>query len=189
VDNLTCAVKLSREEKSYASLNRKTRTHCFDYCAENFRDCMTTLMMCRKQIWSNSDLKSYNDGYSYLLVIIDVLCKYVWVEPLCDKTSNSVIKSFQHVLAKREGISVYLQTDKDKEFVAHPMQKFLKENGIRFRVTCNPDIKTVIVERFNRKSECDIISRIKIFDVTSMFYRTLYTQITRVIRPWECNQR
>jgi len=55
------------------------------------------------------NLKSYNDGYSYLLLIIDVLSKYVWVEPLRDKTSNSVIKAFQRVLAKSEGrVPVYL---------------------------------------------------------------------------------
>ena len=30
------------------------------------------------------------------------------------------------------------------------MQKFLKKNDIRFRVTRNPDIKVAIVERFNR---------------------------------------
>jgi len=39
------------------------------------------------------NIKSYNDGYSYLLVIIDVLSKYAWVEPLRDKTSNCVIKA------------------------------------------------------------------------------------------------
>ena len=88
---------------------------------------------------TSRNLKSYNHGYSYLLVIIDVLSKYVWVEPLRDKTNNSVIKAFQCV-AKSEGrVPVYLQTDKGKEFVAHPMQKFLKENDIRFRVTRNPD--------------------------------------------------
>ena len=77
--------------------------------------------------------KKLQRGYSYFLVIIDVLSKYVWVEPLRDKTSNSVIKAFQHVLAKSEKrLPVYLQTDNDKEFVAHPMQKFLKENDIRF---------------------------------------------------------
>ncbi|XP_018370163.1 PREDICTED: uncharacterized protein LOC108765815 [Trachymyrmex cornetzi] len=97
------------------------------------------------------NLKSYNDGYSYLLVIIDVLSKYVWVEPLRDKTSNCAIKAFQRVLAKSEGrVPVYPQTDKGKEFVAQSMQKFLKENNIRFRVTRNPDIKAAIVERFNR---------------------------------------
>lgn len=97
------------------------------------------------------NLKSYNDGYSYLLVIIDVLSKYAWVEPLREKTANCVINAFQRVLARSEGrVPVYLQTDKGKEFVAQPMQKFLKENDIRFRVARNPDIKASIVERFNR---------------------------------------
>ena len=40
------------------------------------------------------NLKSYNNGYSYLLVIIDVLSKYIWLEPLRDETSNCVIKAF-----------------------------------------------------------------------------------------------
>jgi len=82
-------------------------------------------------------------------VIIGVLNKYVWVE--CDKTSNCVIKAFQRVLAKSERrVPVYVQTDKNKEFVAQSMRKFFKENDIRFRVTRNPDVKAAIVEHFNR---------------------------------------
>lgn len=97
------------------------------------------------------NLKSYNDGYSYLLTIIDVLSKYAWVEPLRDKTGVGVMKAFQRVLLRSEGrVPVYLQTDKGKEFIARPMQEFLKENDIRFRVARNPDIKAAIVERFNR---------------------------------------
>ncbi|XP_039305166.1 uncharacterized protein LOC120357759 [Solenopsis invicta] len=97
------------------------------------------------------NLKSYNDGYSYILVIIDVLSKFVWVEPLRDKTSVCVTKAFQRVLARSKGrIPIYLQTDKSKEFVGRATQKFLEENDIRFRVTRNPDIKAAVVERFNR---------------------------------------
>ena len=48
---------------------------------------------------SKRNLKSYNDAY--LLVIIDIL-NNVWVELLRDKTSNRVIKVFQHILAKSE---------------------------------------------------------------------------------------
>jgi len=97
------------------------------------------------------NLKSHNDGFSYLLVVIDVLSKYAWVEPLRDKTSERVVEAFQRVLARSEGrVPVYLQTDKGKEFIARGMQKFLEENGIRFRVARNPDIKAAIVERFNR---------------------------------------
>lgn len=97
------------------------------------------------------NLKRYNDGHSYLLVIIDVLSKFVWVEPLRDKTSIGVVKAFQRVLARSDGrVPVYLQTDKGKEFIAQVMQNFLKENDIRFRVTRNPDVKAAVVERFNR---------------------------------------
>nr|XP_012216150.1 PREDICTED: uncharacterized protein LOC105668351 [Linepithema humile] len=97
------------------------------------------------------NLKSYNEGYSYLLVIIDVLSKYVWVEPLHDKTSNSVMRAFQNVLSRSNSRApVYLQTDKGKEFVGRSLQKFLEENDIRFHVARNPDVKAAIVERFNR---------------------------------------
>lgn len=97
------------------------------------------------------NLKSYNDGYSYLLVVIDVLSKFAWVEPLRDKTSACVIKAFQNIFSRnKKRLPVYLQTDKGKEFIASAVQKFLKEKNICFRVARNPDIKAAIVERFNR---------------------------------------
>ena len=71
------------------------------------------------------------------------------------------------------------------------MQKFLKENDIRFRVTRNPDIKVAVVELFNRTLKERMWRYfIKIRDVMSMFYRTLYVlTITHVTRPRECNLR
>ncbi|KAL6433569.1 hypothetical protein ACFW04_006571 [Cataglyphis niger] len=97
------------------------------------------------------NLKNYNDGYSYLLTVIDVLSKFIWVEPLRDKTGFCVVKAFQHIFSKNNNrLPVYLQTDKGKEFIARRVQNFLKEKNIRFRVTRNPDVKAAIVERFNR---------------------------------------
>jgi len=75
------------------------------------------------------NINSYNDGYSYILMIIDVFSKYAWVESLRDKTNSCVIKAFQRVFSRSEGrVPVYLQTDKGKEFIARPMQKFLKHS-------------------------------------------------------------
>ena len=113
--------RISRGDKSYAGSNHKTRTRCTDHCAENFHDWHYNVTNI-DDVWEADlielrNLKSYNNDYSYLLVLIDVLSKYVWVEPLRDKTSNCVIKVFHRVLAKSEG-RVYLQTDKNKEFVA-----------------------------------------------------------------------
>lgn len=121
------------------------------------------------------NLKSYNEGYSYLWVIIDVLSKYGWVEPVREKTSNCAIKAFQRVLARSERrVPVYLQSNRGKEFVARPVQKFLEENDIRFHVVRNTDVKAAVVARFNRtlKERMWRFSLTEIPGATSMFYRT-----------------
>lgn len=95
--------------------------------------------------------KTDNNGFSYILVVIDVLSKYVWVEPLKNKSAPEVLEGFKKIL-KRSGDRrpVCIQTDKGKEFVAGNVQKFLSDEKIQFRVARNPDIKAAVVERFNR---------------------------------------
>lgn len=96
-------------------------------------------------------IKSYNDNYTYLLVVIDVLSKYAWVEKLFDKTCASVIKALENILNRSEGRRpIILQTDRGKEFVGVVTQSFLKKAKIGFRVARNPDVKAAVVERFNR---------------------------------------
>lgn len=108
------------------------------------------------QVWEAdliqlTSLKNYNDGVSYILVVINVLSKFVWVEPLRDKTSQAVTAGFKKILVKNKNrFPSMLQTDRGKEFVGKPLQQFLKENEIRFRVVTNPDVKAAVVERFNR---------------------------------------
>ena len=34
-------------------------------------------------------IKDYNDGNNYILVVIDVLSKYAWVEPIKDRDSGA----------------------------------------------------------------------------------------------------
>lgn len=98
-------------------------------------------------------IKDYNDGYVYLLVVIDVLSKYAWVVPLRDKTATSVTKAFTHILSQKIGngrVPVCLQSDKGKEFIGAVFQDFLQKKNIQFRTARNPDIKAAVVERFNR---------------------------------------
>lgn len=98
-------------------------------------------------------IKDYNDGYVYILVVIDVLSKFAWVQPLRDKTAVTVAKAFNVILSKKNSNGrspVCLQTDKGKEFVGTAFQALLKKKNIQFRVARNPDIKAAIVERFNR---------------------------------------
>ena len=98
-----------------------------------------------------TSIKDYNDGFCYILVVVDVLSKYAWIEPLRDKTARNVASAFEKILDRANPrVPVYLQSDRGKEFVGSAFQNILKKNNIQFRVARNPDIKAAIVERLNR---------------------------------------
>lgn len=101
-----------------------------------------------------ADLRSistYNKGYKYILMVIDVLSKYAWAEPLINKTSLSVTQAFQKILSRsKKRIPRLVQTDSGKEFLGETFQEFLRKKGILFRTVRNPDVKAAIVERLNR---------------------------------------
>ena len=44
------------------------------------------------------DVAKENDGRNYLLVVIDVLSKYVWVRPMKNKTARSLLEVFDSIL-------------------------------------------------------------------------------------------
>ena len=86
-------------------------------------------------------LKKDNDGYRFLLTVIDVLSVYAWIVPLKDKTGKSLVDAFNAVFKKdgRETVKTV-----NKEF-----QRFLASKNVRHFVTYN-ETKAQIVERFNR---------------------------------------
>ena len=93
-------------------------------------------------------IKSYNNGYSYILTVIDVISKYAWAEPIKDKTWRNVADAFARILSRSNGRKpICLQIDKGKEFVGDVMQTNLSKHGIAYRVARSPDTKAAIVER------------------------------------------
>ena len=98
-----------------------------------------------------TSLKEENDGFAYLLVVVDILSKYAWLEPLRDKSTRTVASAFEKIIKRANGrVPVTLQTNRGKEFVGSAMQNVLKKYGIKFRVARNPDVKAAVVERLNR---------------------------------------
>lgn len=96
-------------------------------------------------------IKSYNDGFTFILVVIDVLSKFSWLEPVLNKTSKNVTKAFERILARsNRRVPVCLQTDKGKEFIGKEMQEFLKKKNILFRIARSPDTKASVAERLIR---------------------------------------
>ena len=61
----------------------------------------------------------------YLLVAINVLSKYAWVNPMKDKTGKSLTAAFNSILKKGRK-SEKLRTDKGTEFINVSFQNYLK---------------------------------------------------------------
>ena len=54
----------------------------------------------------DADLASFiyyaddNNGYKYLLVVIDIFSHYAWVQPLKDKTATQIVNAFDKILSE-----------------------------------------------------------------------------------------
>ena len=92
-------------------------------------------------------LSKFNDGYNFLLVCVDVLSKYAWVETVKNKTAKEVATAFERIL--KQGRKPWrLYTDKGKEFIGKPFQDMLESNDIQFIKSESPDVKASIAENF-----------------------------------------
>lgn len=95
-----------------------------------------------------SALARGNDGYRFLLCCIDVFSKRAWVEPLKNKSGESVKAAFDKIFD--EQVPNMIQTDKGTEFLNFTVQALFKQHDIKHYTSENEDIKAAVVERFNR---------------------------------------
>ena len=95
------------------------------------------------------NLAKYNHAVQYLLVVIDVLSKHLWVEPLKNKSGPEVLAAFGKIFEETPRRPLKLQTDDGKEFWYGGLQTFLKNNNITF-FTVNSDKKAAVAERVIR---------------------------------------
>ena len=100
----------------------------------------------------DADLASFisyadeNDGYKYLLVVIDIFSRYGWVQPLKDKGSNEVVKAFDKILTEGRKPK-RLRTDAGREFTNNSFQEYLKTKKI-IHFTTHSEKQANYVERF-----------------------------------------
>ena len=89
-----------------------------------------------------------NKGYRYLLTCIDIFSKFAWVIPLKDKKGVTIKQALQKIFKQRK--PKLLWTDRGKEFYNKEVQDLLNENNIKLYSTNNSEIKSAVIERFNR---------------------------------------
>jgi hypothetical protein len=90
-----------------------------------------------------------NDGVRYLLIVIDVVSKHTWVEPLKTKEGKSVLEGLKKIFERTERRPKKLQTDDGKEFLNGVVQRYLRDNEITF-FTVKSDKKAAVAERMVR---------------------------------------
>ena len=94
-------------------------------------------------------LSKENDGIRFLLVVIDVFSRFLWVEPLPSKHEENVIKGFRLIFEK-SGRPRRLRTDRGKEFTGGKVQNFLKNENIEHWTAHNDEMKANFAERVIR---------------------------------------
>lgn len=111
-----------------------------------------------------------NDGYKYMLNVIDTFSKYAWSEPLKKKDGATVANAFQKIITRAKSSEHsspnLLHTDKGLEFKNKNFNSILEKYSIKLYHTENLE-KSSIIERFNRT----LNSKMKIYFYVNQNYR------------------
>lgn len=92
------------------------------------------------------NLSEFNKGIKYLLVIVDVFSRFLWVRCLKDKKSQSVIDTFKDILDGPRHPKA-IRTDRGTEFYNRYLKRYLKEKGIKICYALN-ETKANFAERY-----------------------------------------
>ena len=85
-----------------------------------------------------------NNGFKFILIVIDTYTKYLWFEALKNKTAKECTKGIIKILKKNH--PKFLQTDNGTEFYNNEFQSVIKKYYIRHYSTYS-SIKAGMAER------------------------------------------
>jgi hypothetical protein len=106
------------------------------------------------EIWA-MDLISYetdvkaNDGYRYILCVIDVFSKFAWCVPLKSKSASTVLQSVKDIVLKSHRSPQKIWVDRGSEFYNKEFKDWINSKNISMYSTYG-ESKSVVVERFIR---------------------------------------
>lgn len=95
-----------------------------------------------------TSFSSQNDGYNFLLTMIDVFSKRAFAVPLKSKHASETVKGFTSIFNQYRPFMI--QSDRGTEFSNRTVTKFMNEMGVKLYFAYNQDVKASVVERFNR---------------------------------------
>ena len=80
-------------------------------------------------------ISKFNKGTRFLLCVIDIFSKYVWIVPLKDKQDITIFNGFQKILDNSTRKPNHIWVDKGSEFYNSYFKKWLKDNDIEMYST------------------------------------------------------
>ena len=106
------------------------------------------------QIWTVDllflrGLARYNSGFQYLLVVVDILSRQAYAEPMKKKNAYETLQAFKNIVERAGVVPKRLQADKGTEFYNKIFLDYLSTNNIKLYSTQN-ETKASIVERYIR---------------------------------------
>ena len=105
--------------------------------------------------WSSDllDMNDYgiknNEGYRYILVVVDNFSKFGWTILLKNKYAQSLTDAFSQIIKTSRRKPNLLETHDGKEYVNKIFSEFLNNHNIK-RYSRNTALGAVFAERFNR---------------------------------------
>ncbi|GFX69716.1 putative uncharacterized transposon-derived protein F54H12.3 [Trichonephila clavipes] len=92
-------------------------------------------------------LGKHNNGFRYLLTVIDVFSKYARVNAQKMKTAEAVKNAFENLFQQAKPKNI--QTDKGREFCNFQLKSLFQRHSMN-HYSAEGDHKTSVVERFNK---------------------------------------
>ena len=93
-----------------------------------------------------SNTKIYNNDVTYLLILIDVFSRYLWIEPLKDKSGRQVAAGFKTIFMSQDRKPKRIRSDKGREFTNQLVKQLMKSSKIKSFTTKN-ETKANFAER------------------------------------------
>ena len=96
-------------------------------------------------LWDVQSYAKYKDIYRYILSVIDVFSKFLYLNPVKTSGGPAVTAAFRSIFDDKPKLKtrrpVWVRTDKGTEFLNKAFQDMLRDEGIKFQVCSKPDVK------------------------------------------------
>ena len=87
-----------------------------------------------------------NNGYKYVLLVIDVFSRFVWTSPLESKRGEEITSVLKFITQDMHRYPKYLRSDRGYEFVNLNVRRWCKAHNISHVLT-NSEVKAALAER------------------------------------------